>query len=513
MIVKGRHSILVPMLFACFFSISGKAGEEALKAARSYREANGAAILQGFAELLRLPNVASDLVNIRRNAEYIAAAFEKRGASMRLLELPGAPPVVFGELNAKGASKTLLVYVHYDGQPADPTRWRHAPWEPILYTAAAESGGEARPLPKPGETIDPEWRLYARSAGDDKAPIPAILAALDGLQAAGISPTVNLKFFFEGEEEAGSPHLSQYLETYRELLDGDAWLFCDGPVHQSRKPQIVYGVRGITTMELTVYGANRGLHSGHYGNWAPVPGMKLARLLATMKDDNGNVTIDGFYDSVAIIGPEEKAALAALPPIDDQLREELGMARSDGGNATLAQQLLRPSLTVNGLSSGNVGALARNVIPAAATARLGMRLVKGNDPEAMLDLVEAHIRKQGYHIVREDPDHDTRMKFPNLVKVVRTDKGYPAARTPMSLPLAKQIVDAAALAAGEPPIQMPTLGGSLPLYMFEDILKTPLLVLPVANHDNNQHAPNENLRIANLWYAIDLYAVVFTMPQ
>lgn len=273
---------------------------------------------------------------------------------------------------------------------------------------------------------------------------------------------------------------------------------------------LAFGVRGVTRLEITVYGPNRGLHSGHYGNWAPVPGRLLSQLLATMWDADGNVLVDGFYDDVAPVGDEERAALARLPRYDDELRRELGLAHTEGEPATLAERLMLPALTVLGLRSANVGALASNVIPAEATATLGLRLVKGNDPDRMLDLVEAHIRRQGYVIVRDDPDLATRLAHPLIAKVVR-DEGYPAARTPMGQPVVREIIAAARRATDEEFVLLPGMGGSLPLYLFTDLLGKPAVIVPVVNHDNNQHAPNENLRIGNLWYAIDLFGALFTM--
>ncbi|HSR43068.1 MAG TPA: peptidase dimerization domain-containing protein, partial [Longimicrobiales bacterium] len=327
--------------------------------------------------------------------------------------------------------------------------------------------------------------------------------------------------FFEGEEEAGSTHLEEYLVEYRERLDEiDLWLFFDGPVHQSGRPLLTFGVRGVTGMDLTVYGPARSLHSGHYGNWAPVPGQMLADLLASMKDaDTGEVLVEGFYDTVVPLGDEERAALDALPSYDDELRRELGLARTEGAPQTLAERLLLPSLTVRGLRSGNVGDLARNVIPATAEAALGIRLVEGNEPDHMLDLVEAHIRARGFHIVREDPDLETRVTHPKVVKVSRGG-GYPASRTAMDAPGVADVIAAARAAATSdalPPgsrelVLVPALGGSLPLYLFTDLLDRPAVIVPVANHDNNQHAPDENVRVANLWYAMELYAALLTMP-
>ncbi|HYP53407.1 MAG TPA: M20/M25/M40 family metallo-hydrolase, partial [Pyrinomonadaceae bacterium] len=251
------------------------------------------AILSEFVEFLSLPNLASDREGIRRNAAHIVRMMQRRGLSPRLLEAKNAavPPAVYGEWSVPGATRTLVFYAHYDGQPTDPKLWTGSqPWQPVLRSAPLEAGGQIVPLPRAGEAINPEWRLYARSASDDKAGVMAILAAVDALKASGRRPTANLKFFFEGEEEAGSPNLAEIVSAHRELLRADAWIICDGPVHQSGRKQVVFGVRGDMNVDITVYGARRPLHSGHYGNWSPNPAQTLARLLASMKDERGRVT-------------------------------------------------------------------------------------------------------------------------------------------------------------------------------------------------------------------------------
>jgi acetylornithine deacetylase/succinyl-diaminopimelate desuccinylase-like protein len=484
---------------------------------RRYREANGPRILRDFAELLSYPNVARETADIERAAAFVRDQLRSVGVQSELLRVDGAPPIVFGTLAVPGATRTLGIYVHYDGQPVDPKAWTHPPFEPTLYTAAMEAGGRPRPLPRDGEPIDPEWRLYARSAGDDKAPIAALMPVLRALQDGGLRPTSNLIFFFDGEEEAGSPHLAEYMSRYRDRVAPiDIWLFFDGPVHQSGRPQLTFGVRGAMGLEVTVYGATRNLHSGHYGNWAPDTPQILARLLASMKDETGRVLIDGWYDSADPVGAEEKAALAAMPDYDGALRRELGLAWTEGQPASLPERLLLPGLTVRGITSGNTGDLARNVIPNTAVAALGIRLVKGNDPEHMRDLVVRHIEQQGFHVVGEDPDMETRLKYPRIAKVTGGDDGYPAARTSMANPFAREVVAAASRAAdrifgSESLLIAPGMGGTLPLYLFTDVAGKPAIVVPVANHDNNQHAENENLRIANLWYAIELYAALLTM--
>ncbi len=428
-----------------------------------------------------------------------------------LWSLPKAPPIVFGALDVPGAERILGIYVHYDGQPVVASSWTWPPWSPTLASAALETGGEALPLPADGEPIDPEWRIYARSAGDDKAPLAALFAALDALTEAGVSPTSNLRLLFEGEEEAGSKSLGRYLADHRERLDVDLWLICDGPVHASRRPQLVFGVRGYTGLEITLFGATRYLHSGHYGNWAPNPAMELARLLGSMKDGDGNVVVEGFYDTTRPAGEAERRAIDALPAPDEGLRRELGLAATEGGGAPLAERLLLPSLNVRGLAAGAVGDEARNVIPTEATASIDVRLVPDNDPADMLDRIEAHVRRRGFHIVREPPDLETRRSHPRIARIVR-DEGYPAARTPVGLPAVRPVVAAVERAAGGSPLLVPSLGGSLPLHLFTELLGRPIVIVPIANHDDNQHAPDENLRIANLWYGIDLMGELLTMP-
>jgi acetylornithine deacetylase/succinyl-diaminopimelate desuccinylase-like protein len=487
--------------------VSGQPGTQIFK---KHVDENKVEILEDFRTLLSIPNVAYDLPNIQKNADHIVAELKKRNVEAKLLRMVGTPPIVYGYLPVEGATRTLALYVHYDGQPVDKSKWAHDPWEPTLYDKPLDHGGQPIEWPTASEDIGDEMRIYARAAGDDKGPIIAILTALDAIKENKLSITSNLVFFFEGQEEAGSVQLRRYLEDNRELIDEiDLWMFCDGPVHQSRKPQLVFGVRGVTGLEVTVYGPKRPLHSGHYGNWAPVPGQQLASLVGSMKDADGNVIIEGFYDDVEPLTSREIEALANIPDVDAALKTELGLADTEG-QESLYERLLYPSLTLKGFSTGNVGAKARNVIPSEATAALGIRLVKGCDPDEMIDKVEAHIARQGYQIVREEPDQETRMKYPKIAKVSR-GSGYIASRTSMENPIARQIIDRARDVVGDDLVLLPTLGGSLPLYLFTDVLEKPAIIVPIANHDNNQHAANENLRLANLWYAIELMGALMTM--
>jgi acetylornithine deacetylase/succinyl-diaminopimelate desuccinylase-like protein len=325
--------------------------------------------------------------------------------------------------------------------------------------------------------------------------------------------TSNIKFFFDGEEEAGSPNLGQVLQRYRNSLKADAWIVCDGPVHQSGLKQVVFGVRGDTNVDVTVYGAKRPLHSGHYGNWSPNPGIVLARLLASMKDDSGRVTIDGWYDDVESLGEAERRAIAEAPEYDAQLKAELGLARTEGKGQSLLELINQPSLNINGISSGDVGLLARNIIPTTASAVLDLRMVKGNDYRQQVQRLINHIKKQGFYVTEKDPTDEERRLHPLIAKVVHRSGGYNAARTRMDLPIALRVVEAVESTSAEMVVRLPTSGGSLPLSIITENLSTVAITVPIANYDNNQHAENENIRLQNLWDGIEIYAALMTMKK
>ena len=481
---------------------------------RDYRRSNEHQILKEFTTLLSIPNVAADTENIRKNAALIVEMMKQRGLSPRLLEgsTPNTPPAVYGEWKTPGAQRTILLYAHYDGQPTDPKQWSGTlPWQPTFRSAALEAGGQIKPAPTEGSMINPEWRIYARSASDDKAGVMAILTAFGALKAKGIPVTSNIKFFFEGEEEAGSPHLGDIINLNKQLLEADAWLICDGPVHQSGVKQVVFGARGDTNVDVTIYAAKRPLHSGHYGNWSPNPANLLARLLASMKDDDGRVTIDGWYSDVEPLGEAERRAIADAPQYDEELKKQLGLKRTEGGGKALLELISLPSLNINGFASGDVGALARNVIPTTATAVLDLRLVKGNDHQRQTQRLIEHIRKQGYYVTEREPTDAERAQYPLLARVNVRAGGYNAERTKMDLPISKSVIDAVQTTSSAKIVLLPTSGGSLPLSIITERLKTVTISVPIANYDNNQHAENENIRLQNLWDGIETWAAIMTM--
>ena len=361
--------------------------------------------------------------------------------------------------------------------------------------------------------IDPEWRIYARSSSDDKSPILAFLAAVDALEDSNIPLTSNIRVIVEGDEEAGSPSLESVAREHGDRIRGDALIMVDGPRHASGRPTLFFGARGIMSALVTVYGPARDVHSGNYGNWAPNPALALAKLLASMKDDRGRVTIDGFYDDVTPLTADERKVIDEIPDVAPMLMQTFGFSQPETAAERLELRHNLPTLNINALDAGGgVGGQGRTIIPASASARLDLRLVKAIDPARQFDRLVAHVRKQGFFVVDKEPDAAARAAHPWIARVTRSG-GYPAGRTPMNLPIAAAIAKALADAAGGPIVRLPTIGGSAPFYVFTDVLKVPTFGLSIVNFDNNQHGPNENLRIQNLWEGIESMAALLTMTQ
>lgn len=473
-------------------------------------------ILKQFMELLSVPNIAADTANILRNANMLADDMKQRGIrNVQLLYAQNntSNPAVYGEYLTPGVNTTIIFYAHYDGQPVSPAKWhpRLQPFTPVMLNGKVENNAAVIPADQYHQiTSNPQARIYARSASDDKAGVMAILNAFSAILKTGKQPGINLKFFFEGEEEAGSPHLESILNKHQQLLQSDAWIICDGPVHQTGLKQLVFGVRGDVNMEITVYGPKRPLHSGHYGNWVPNPAMQLTRLLASMKNDSGFVTINGFYDDVLPLSKAEKEAIAQIPSIDSLMMRELGILKPEMEGINLYQSAHLPSLNINGIESGRTGAAAANVIPVSASAVLDIRLVKGDDWQKQAEKVKRHITGQGFFVTEQEPDDQMRSRYPRIAKV-HTKAGYNAQKTDMELPVMKKITAVLQQVTGNQLVIQPGLGGSLPLYLFEKILHAYPVTFPIANHDNNQHGENENILVSNFLSGIAVFAELMLM--
>ncbi len=508
-----QHAFLLLVILFMGEIVVGQSSE--VLTIRNYGVKNADNIVNEFSEFLSIPNVAADAAGQQKTAGFIMAMMNKRGIEkVQLLTATsaGVPPVVYGEVMVPGAKQTIIFYAHYDGQPVNPAQWAKElqPFQPKLFSNAIDNNGSNIAYPA-DKKYNPDWRIYARSASDDKAGIDAILNAYTAISKSGLMPGCNIKFFFEGEEEAGSTHLNEVLEKYKTLLQSDLWIICDGPVHQSGKKQIVFGVRGDTHIDLTVYASKRPLHSGHYGNWAPNPAMMLVKLLASMKDENGRVTIKGFYDDVTPLKPSERKALNEVPQVDEQMKKELGISNVEMQGLLLSEAINQPSLNINGMQSGNVGKMASNQIPTTATAVLDLRLVLGNDWQRQQQKVISHIKAKGYYVTEKEPTDEERNKYAKIAKILPGQDGMNAQRTSMDLPIIQKVIAAVKTTTKDQIVMQPTMGGSLPLYVFEKYLQAITVTVPIANHDNNQHAENENIRIGNLFDGIETMGVLMLM--
>ena len=483
----------------------GAAAAASPKAAvRAWRQGHEKQILADFTALLAMPNVATTVPDVEKNAAYIAALLEKRGFKTRLLAAePGTPPSVFAELKTPGATRTVVFYAHYDGQPVGQKGWISAPFEPSMRTALPEArpvDWKAAPTP-----LNPDWRLFARSAGDDKGSIQALVSAFDALQAAGVKPSVNIKLLYEGEEEQGSPHLARLVAANLDLLRGDLLIMGDGPMHQSGKQEINFGNRGITGFEATVYGPLKPLHDGHYGSWAPSPTVMIAGLVASLRDDEGHILIPGIYDDVAPVSAADRAALAALPDVETGLKRTLGLGRNIGP-ARLADGYMTPTLNVRAIHGGDEGPSAANAIATEANASFDFRLDPGETPRRVQALTEAYLAKQGWFVVRDTPDLATRLAHPKIVRINWDEGASIATESPMDGPAAKAVAASISRTVGYPVLKLPFSGASSGMAEVVNQLKAPMVGVAIANYDDNQHARNENLRLGNLWDGIEVYA-------
>jgi acetylornithine deacetylase/succinyl-diaminopimelate desuccinylase-like protein len=494
---------LLLMVAAVTATVAAQAGPIA-----KWRTQHERQIVQELLQLVAIPNVAGNDADMRRNADLLETLFTRRGFRVEKSDGPGAP-VVLASLDAPAARGVITFYIHYDGQPVNAAEWtRCGPFAPCIH-------GPTGPItldPWPA-TLDPQWRVYGRSASDDKGPIVALLNAVDALRATGDGPAWSLRVVLDGEEEAGSANFRRFAAARGQALKGDLAITLDGPRHPSGRPTLYFGVRGGAGMTVTVYGSKNDLHSGNYGNWAPDPSMRLARLLASMKDDTGRVTIEHFYDDVTPLTATEKRALTAAPNVEAQLKKDFFVVQPERAEERLEAKLNEPTLSILAMESGGgLRAPARSAIPGSAAARIEMRLVRNLDPAKQNALVVEHIRKQGYFVVENrDPTDAERLTHPRIARVDRRG-GSTAPRVSMDDPMARAVI-AALSRDGASLVLLPTLGGSMPFATFSVDLQLPTVGVSIVNHDNNQHGPDENLRLQNLWEGIEMLAAIMSMPR
>ncbi len=445
-------------------------------------------------ELLSIPNDAFYPEDIEKNVQWCEKAFSERSFTTTRITTPSAP-LLLAERGNKNAKKTVLIYLQIDGQPVDSTLWfQESPYTPTLKKKGPSDNWEALPWSAIKDYED-DWRVFARSASDAKGPVAMFLTALDAAKELKIEPNYNIKVIMDFEEELGSPQLPNAVTKNAELLKADMLVIFDGPRHITNKPTLTFGARGIATIQLTTYGPVVPQHSGHFGNYAPNPALRLSKLLASMKDDEGKVIIPGFYDGISIDNETEKI-LRAVPDDESQIKERLQIAETDKVGSYYQEAIQYPSLNIRGMQSGWINEKVRTIIPGWARAEIDVRLVLESDPARLIELIKTHISNQGFLVLDREPTKEERVRHAKIATVTH-EISYQSFRTDFDSEVGLWLTRALKNAFGEDPIRIRMSGGSIPISPFVTTLDIPAVTVPTVNRDNNQHSPNENLRLGN----------------
>ena len=469
-------------------------------------------VANAIAELRDFVAIHNDALNaddIDSNLMWLRDKFGNRGFNTSILETEGLP-LFFAALPIDDRKPTILFYMHLDGQSVDHTKWDQPDPYVIELKSENEDGWKTHSFKELDSDIDYSWRLFGRSTSDDKGPIVMFLNAIDILKNNETEIPFNVKVILDSEEERSSAPLPKAVRTYKDLLKADYLLINDGPVHVSGKPTIVYGCRGITTLTLTTYGPIKPQHSGHYGNYAPNPGFELARVLTSMKDVDGRVLINGYYDGITL-NESTIEILKSVPDDAHTINTNLEIAIPEKVGSFYQESLQYPSLNIRGLGSAWIGDKARTIVPATATAELDIRLVPESDGARLKKLVKEHIKEQGYFVIDTVPTKEERMAHDRIITITEgsvTD----AFRTDLDNPFGKYLVRTMENKFGEKPVQIRIMGGTVPISPFINELKIPAFLVPMVNPDNNQHSPNENLKIGQLAYGIELFYTILSTP-
>ncbi|MDX1404250.1 MAG: M20/M25/M40 family metallo-hydrolase [Woeseiaceae bacterium] len=490
-----RHSLTIATLLGLGLMAQAVADPLPVDTIRALAENHKKQAIELYREFLSLPNDANYPDDIQRLVEWMETAFSQRRFDVQRIATAGSP-LLFAERRISDQLPTVLIYLQADGQPVDPSAWfQEDPYTPVLKEPVEGGGFERIPWGVLESAYDPDWRVFARSASDSKGPMAQFMVAMDLFDQAGFEFAYNMKVIIDTEEEMGSPNLPDAVLANRDLLASDMLLIFDGPPHPSNKPTVGFGARGIVTITLVTYGPKVPQHSGHYGNFVPNPAFHMTRILSSMKSADGRVTIPGFYDGVSI-SDEVRAVLEAVPDNEEQILRDMGLIKHDAVAPSLQEAIQYPSLNIRGLSSGWVGKESRTIIPATATAEIDMRLVKESDYRYLLGLVRSHIEDLGYYVIDREPTDAERLEHADIVSFTH-EFSYSAYRSDMDAAAGRLARAGMRHLYGEEPILIRTSGGSVPISPFVETLGVPAAKVPTVNIDNNQHSPNENIRLGN----------------
>ena len=496
-VVKNLVWTMFGLVLSLWYSIAIAAASEPPSAVniRAAVNTNVEPAVSLYREFLGLPNDAQHPADIEHLIAWMEGAFAERGFETQRVDTAGSPALYAGR-HVDYDKKTLLVYLQADGQPVDPGAWDQAdPFLAVLKQQDSSGRWSEIPWERMEQGVDLDWRVFARSASDSKGPMTQFLMAIELLDDAGFMPDYNLKVIVDTEEEMGSPNLADAIRANVDLFAADMLLIFDGPPHASNRPTVSFGARGIATITLTTYGPKVAQHSGHYGNFVPNPAFHLSRILASMKSADGVVQIPGFYDGVEL-SDETRAILAAVPDDEAEILASMGLSTSDAVGNSLQEALQYPSLNIRGMAAAWIGQESRTIIPPTATAEIDVRLVAESDPERLIGLIRSHVEGQGFHVLDREPTDAERAEYPRIASFTY-DISYAAFRSDFDSPAGMMARGGMRHLYGEEPILIRSMGGSIPISPIIEALNVPAASVPTVNIDNNQHSPNENLRMGN----------------
>lgn len=456
--------------------------------------------LKEHRELVSIPNDANYPEDMDKNIDWLKPTFEKRDFEVKILET-STVPIFFAEMQINKDLPTVLFYLHFDGQPVDPSKWEQEhPFKPVLKKRNKKGDYESIPYESIEKEINMDWRVFGRAAADDKGPIMMFLTAIDLMKEKNIVPAYNIKILLDGEEEKGSAGLKSTLEKYKKTYAADRLIIMDGPAHPTNQPTLTFGCRGIASATMVVYGPKLSQHSGHFGNYAPNPIFRAARLLSSMKDEEGRVLIDGFYDGIDL-DENTRKILAAVPDDEKLIQSLIGVAAAEKVGANYQESLQYPSLNARGMRAAWIGRQTRTIVPDKAVVQLGIRLVPESEGDRLLALVKKHIEDQGYFVIDREPTEEERLKHPKIVTFFGK-KSVNAFRTPLDSPTGNWLSKAIQNVYGQEPVRIRIMGGTVPVVPLIEGLNVPAVIVPMVNMDNNQHSPNENLRLGNFYNGV-----------
>ena len=468
--------------------------------------------LDEFIEFLSYPNDANYESDIYKLMDWTEDKFKSLDFKINRLDTETIP-LMLASKHISDDYKTVLIYMHLDGQPVDLSKWNQE--NPFIPVYKLNEDGEfvdydSNKLANIDyETLEErDIRIFARASSDAKGPVMMLIQAMKFMNSKNIDNKFNLKLIMDFEEEKGSPSLPDAVKKHSTILKSDALLIFDGPQHESDLPTLNFGNRGISSITLKTYGPVLPQHSGHFGNYAPNPVFRMSNILSSMKDENGIVKIKGYYDGI-IISDQVKKYLDNVPDNEESMLNKMQFKKPESVGNSYQEAIQFPSLNVRGIRAGWVEDEVRTIVPSECIAEIDVRLVIESDGYRLHDLIKKHIEDLGYVVLDHEPSKQERMKYDKIVKFNST-VSYPAFRTDIDSDLGNWLSETLTRTFGVEPVLRRTSGGSVPISPFVNVLNIPAVGVPTVNKDNNQHSPNENIKLINYIKGIESFVGILS---